>query len=172
MGVGTEKVALLGRYGRAVAVGDAAAGFEGRCFALQSQLGGLFAVDAPRVKQIQIAVVRFDVGFVGQTGGRVFGGEAGDVIGRLHCALDRCLRKVGRAGIAPAVVQVHGHAQRLVAVALHVFQLALAHADRQAATFRRFSARVGRAQLFGVVQGDVDQLFKMVTRVAEAVVGL
>jgi hypothetical protein len=124
------------------------------------------------VKQVQIAVVRFDVGLVGQPGGGVFGGEAGNVIGRLHGALNRRLGKVRRAGIATAVVHVHRHAQRLVAVAFHVFQLTFAHTDRQAATFRRLGTRVGGTQLFGVVQGDVDQLFKMVTRVAEAVVGM
>ncbi len=94
MGVGAEKMALLRRHRRAFAVGDAAAGFQGCSFAGQRQLGGLFAVHRPGVKQVQIAVLRLDVGRIWQTGGRVFGGEAGDVKGGLNRLLNGRLRKV------------------------------------------------------------------------------
>jgi hypothetical protein len=146
--------------------------FERGGLALQGDAGGFFAVDGPRVKQVQVAVVRFNVGFVGQTGRGVFGREAGNVESCLHRALDRGFGKIRSAGIAPAVLHIDRHTQRFVAVALHVFQLTFAHTDRQAATLRRFGPRVGGPQFFGVVQGDVDQPFKMVTRVAEAVVGV
>ena len=171
MGVGAEEMALLCRHSRAVAVGDASAGFERCRFALQSQLGGFFAVDRPRVKQVQLTRMGLDVGLIGQTGYRVFCGEAGDVVGRLYRALDGRLRKVGRAGVAAAVAHIHRHAQRFVAVALHVLQFALSHRDGQTAALGGFGAGIGGAELFGMRQGAVDEVFKKLAAVAETAVG-
>ena len=171
MGVGAEEVALLGRDGRAFAVGDAAAGFEGRGLAFQGEFGGLFAGDGPGMEQVQLARFGFDVALVGQAGDRVFGGEAGNVIGRLHCAFDGRLRKIGGASVAAAVAHIHRHAKRFVSVTLDVFQFALAHRHRQTAAFGGFGAGVGGAQLFGMRQGAVDQVFKKLAAVAETAVG-
>ena len=171
MRVRAEEMALLGRHRRAFAVGDAAAGLEGSGLALKGQFGRLLAADSPRVEQVQLARLGFDVALVGQARHRVFGGEAGDVISSLHGALDGGLRKVRRAGVATAVPHVDRHAQRLVAVALHVFQLALAHRHREATALGGFGARISGAQLFGVRQGAVDQMFKKLAAVAETAVG-
>jgi len=169
--VGAEEVALLGRHRRAFAVGDAATGFEGGGLALQGQFGRLLAGDGPRVEQVQLARIGFDVTLIGQAGDRVLGCETGNVIGRLHGAFNGGLRKVGGAGIATAVAHVHRHTQRFVAVALHVFQLALAHRHGKAAAFGGFGTGIGGAQLFGVLQGAVDQVFKKLAAVAETAVG-
>ena len=98
-----------------------------------------------------------DIGAVGQAGKRVFGREAGDVVGGLHGLLDGGFGEVRGAGIAPALAQIDGHAQRLVAVALHGLQLALAHADRQAAALGSLGARIRRPQLLGMLQSLVHQ---------------
>ncbi len=58
------------------------------------------------------------------------------------------------------MAHVDRHAQGLVAVALHVFQLALAHVDRQAAALRGVGAGIGGTQLLGVGQGPVYQACK------------
>ena len=180
MRVGGKKVRLLGRYGCAFAVGDAFAGFERRGLAFQRQLGGLFAgeglsVHLPGVKQIQVSALvtwLHDVGFIGQGGERVFGGETGDVIGRLHGLRDRLVRKIRRARVAAPLAQVHRHAQGFVAVALHIFQLAFAHRHRQAAALGGFGTGIGGAELFGVFQGLVGQIFKKITAVAETLLRL
>jgi len=104
-------MALLGRHGRAFAVGDAATGFEGGSFAFQREFGCGFAAHRPGVKQVEFARLRLDVHLIGQARSGVFCGKAGNVVGRLHRALDRRLRKVRGAGIAPAVPHIHRHAQ-------------------------------------------------------------
>lgn len=97
--------------------------------------------------QVAVAVGGRDVLGVGQAGHRVFGREAGDVVGGLRRLLDGLAGKVGGAGIAPAVADVDGDTERLVAVALHRFELALAHADRQAAAFGGLGPGVGGPEL-------------------------
>jgi hypothetical protein len=47
------------------------------------------------MEQVEVALLVGHVLGVGQTGGRVFGGEAGDVIGRLHRLAHRSWREVG-----------------------------------------------------------------------------
>ena len=59
---------------------------------------------------------------VGQAGGRILGGEAGDVVGRAHRLLDRGAREVGGAGVAAPLADVDRDAERLVAVALDVLE--------------------------------------------------
>ena len=124
------------------------------------------------MEQIQITLMGFDVGFIGQTSCGIFGREASNVESGLNGSLNRRFGKIRCAGVATSVAHIDRHAQGFVAVALHVFQLTLAHADRQAAAFRGFGTRVGGTEFFGMVQGRVHQLFKVVTRVAEAVMGL
>ena len=88
MGVGAEKMALLRRHRSAFAVGDAFVQTQCSGFAAQGQGGGVGTGDEPRVKQIEVGLVLHDVFFIGQTCHGVFCGEAGDVIRRLHGALD------------------------------------------------------------------------------------
>ena len=88
MGVGTEKMAVLGRHRSAFAVDDATIGVQGGRLATQSQCGRALAGDVPGVKQIQISVLMGNVFGVGQARHRVFSGEAGNVMGRLNRALN------------------------------------------------------------------------------------
>ena len=136
-------------------------------------LGGFFAGDGPGVEQVQVAVGfwRGDVIRVGQAGHGVFGGEAGNVVGRLHGLQNGPFREVRGAGIAPAMPQVHGHPQRLVAVAFDVFKFALAHADTEPAALGGLRASVGGTELERMRQGGVHQVFKGFTGVAEAAGG-
>ena len=167
--VGAEKVALLGRHPGTLAVGDALVGGERSPFAGQRQAGRVFAGDVPGMEQVQVGllVASGDVLGVGQPGHRVFGGEAGDVVSGLHRLLHRRAGKVGGAGIAAAMPDVHRDAQRLVAVAFHVFQFALAHRHAQAAAFGGLGAGVGRAQFSGMGQGGVHQLLEESSAVGE-----
>ena len=127
-----------------------------------------------RVKQVQVRLLvgLRDVLRVRQPGHRVLGGEARDVVRRLHRLADRRFREIRRAGVAATLAQVDRHAQRLVAVAFHVLQLALAHRDAQAAAFGGLGPRVAGTKTAGMLQGLVNQPLKVGTGVAEAVAGL
>ena len=112
-------------------------------------LGRGLGIDGPRVEQVQVAVarrrrLRHVVG-IRQTGGGIFGGEARDVVGGPHRLLERRAREVGRARIAAPLPDVDGDADRLVAVALDVLDLALAHRYRQADSLRDLGRRVAGA---------------------------
>jgi hypothetical protein len=98
------------------------------------------------VEQVELALLGGDVGRVGQAGGRVLGGEAGDVVGRLHRAFQRGTRKVGGAGVAAALAQVDRHAQRLVAVCSTVSSSPRARSPTGPA-LGGFGAGIGGAQL-------------------------
>jgi hypothetical protein len=155
MRVGTEEMGLLGRYGGTFAVADAAV--RGKCglLAAQGQRCGLLAVDVPGVEQVQVQRARGGFGnvcLVGQARHRVLGGEAGDVVRRLH-GLRHCRRrKIGGAGIAATLPQVDRDRQALVAVALDVLEFPLAYRDTQAAAFGGFCRRIGGTQAPGVCQ--------------------
>ena len=81
--------------------------------------------------------------------------------------LNRRLREIAGSGISPLLPNVDGDAQRLVAVALDVFKLALTHTNRQATALGRLSSGVGSTQFFSVRQCRVHQIFKKITAVAE-----
>ena len=120
-----------------------------------AMLDRLLGVDRPGMEQVEVAprgCVVGQVGFVGQAGGRIFGGEAGDVVRGAHRLLERGAREVGRARVAAPLADVDGHADRLVAVALDVLGLALAHRDRQPDAFRDLGGRVARAERLGDIQ--------------------
>ncbi len=116
-------------------------------------------------------VVR-NVPLVRQAGGVVVCREFGDVVGGLDGLLDRRFGKITGGRVAAFFTDVNRDAQRLVPVALDVFQLALAHADRQAAAFGGFGSGIAGTELFGMRQGGVHQTFKNFTRIAEAFFGL
>ena len=170
MGMGAEKMALLGRHASAFAVGDAFGGFQSRFFTGHGHAGCFLAADCPGVKQIEVSDIGFNVFWVGQTSRGVFGGESRDVKRSLHRLMDGAGGEVRGAGIASALAHIHRHTQGLVAVAFHIFELSLAHTDRQAAAFRGFSARIGSADFFGVLQSGIDQVFKKIAAVTEAAV--
>jgi hypothetical protein len=88
--VGAEEMALLGRHARAFAVGDAPVG--GSAAASHSSASSaasslVIAQGWNRSRSRCSPGLRMSAG-VGQAGHRVFGGEAGDVVGRLHRLLD------------------------------------------------------------------------------------
>ena len=112
--MGAEKMRLLGRHARAFAVGNASAGGQGSSLAAQRELRGFLAGHAPRVKQVQIGALlgfEHDVGRVGQGGKRVFGREAGNVVGRLHRLLNCFCGEIGRARVATSLTQIDSNAQ-------------------------------------------------------------
>jgi len=119
------------------------------------------------VEQVEIEVAVGHIGRVGQAGHGVFGGEAGDVISGLHRLAHRSGGEIGGGRVAAFLAQVHRDAQRLVAVALHVLQLALAHRHAQAGAFGHLGGGIGRAELSGVRQGEIDQFFKLAAGVLE-----
>ena len=166
------EVRLLGRHARALAVGDFFADTEGSGLARQRQLHRTGGSDGPGVKQLKVGPIGGHVFGVGQAGKRVFGGEAGNVVGRLHRLLNGRQREIGGGRVAPAVSNVHRHAQGFVAVALHVFQLALAHRHAQAAALRGLGPGIGGPQLAGVIQRSMGQLFKLAAAVLKTALRL
>jgi len=64
-------------------------------------------------------------------------------------------------GVAAPLAEVHRDAQGLVAVALHVLDLALAHRDRQAGPFGDLDTGVGGAQRLREGQGVFHQLLEI-----------
>ena len=128
----------------------------------------LLAGQCPGVEQVQIGLRGGDVFGVGQTRHRVFGGEARDVVGGLHRLLNGSTGKIGGAGVATPLAHIHRDAQRLVAVALDVFQFSLAHRNAQATALGGLGPRVGGAELFGVCQCRIDQPLEKRTGVGKA----
>ena len=123
------------------------------------------------MEQVQVALggaARGQVFGIGQAGGGVFGGEAGDVVGGANGLFERGGREIGGAGVAPALAQVDRDANGFVAVALDVFKLALAHRHRQAHAFGDLGGGIGGPQLLGQAQGVFDQLLELIARVGEA----
>jgi hypothetical protein len=85
-------VRLLRRDAGALRVGDALVDRERRGLALEGERDRAFRVDRPGVEQVEVARRRGAGGEavgVGQAGGAVLGGEAGDVPRRAHRLLDR-----------------------------------------------------------------------------------
>jgi hypothetical protein len=161
---------LLGRHGRALAVGDALVHRQGRGLAAQCDVGCLGRVDGPGVEEVQFGPGRWiegQVGFVRQAGELVLGREAGDVIGRTHRVADGLGREVRGAGIAAALAKVDRDAQRLVAVALDVLQLAQARRYRQPAALRHLGAGIAGAHLFRLGEGVFDPLLELFGAVGE-----
>jgi len=138
----------------------------------RAELTGLGRGDGPGVEQMEVGKLVGHVLGVGQAGHRVFGGEAGDVVGCLHRLAHRVGRKIGSGRVAAPLAQVDRDAQRLVAVALDVLQFALAHRHAQARAFGHLHAGVCRAQLPGVAQRHVGQGFELRPGVLEAGAGL
>ncbi len=164
---------LLRRHRSAFAVGDFLAHAQGSSFAFQRQTRSFFAGNGPREKQVQIALTllyRNDVVRIGQACKRVFGRESRDVVGCAHSLLDSSIRKIRCAGIATSMSDVHGNAQRLVAVAFDVFQLSVAYRHAQAATLRDFGAGIRGAKLPGMGQRSVHAGFKKCSGIGEATV--
>jgi hypothetical protein len=123
-------VGLLRRNCRTFAVGDPFVNRQCSRLCPHRQLCRGLAVDRPGKKKLQVVALLADLRHIGRVRQRskgVFGGESGNIKGSLHGLLDRCLRKIRGAGVAPALPDVNRYPQRLVTVAFHVFQLAFAH---------------------------------------------
>lgn len=113
------------------------------------------------MKEIQIGVAVGDVLLVWQAGHRIFGREAGNVVSRLNRLANGVRPEIGGGGIAATLPQVNRHAQRLVPVALHVFELALANRHTQSGTFRHLHPGITGTQLSGMGQGQVGQRLEL-----------
>ncbi len=132
------EVRLLRRDAGALGIGDARVDRERRRLAARGDRDRRLGVDRPGVEEVEVAAGGAGVGEVlgiGQAGGGVLGGEAGDVVGGAHGLLERRRREVGAARVAAPLADIDGDADRLVAVALDVLGLALAHRDRQPDAF-------------------------------------
>ena len=139
-------------------------GGEGCVLTAAGQLGGRVGVQGPGVEQVQVHRRHCRAGQlvgIGQAGGRVLGGEAGDVKRRTHGLLQRGLGEITGAGIAPALAGIDRDADCFVAVALDVFQLALAHRDRQAGALAHLGRSIGGTQGLGDGQRVVDDLLEL-----------
>jgi hypothetical protein len=150
--VAHEEVRLLRRHARALGIGDAPVGGEGGGLAAQRQLAGLGGIDRPGMDQVQVdrCLLRGgEIGLVGKPRRRVLGGEAGDVVGGLHRLLEGGAGEVRRARVAATLPEIDGDADRLVAIAFHVLEPALAHRHRQPGAFGHFHRRVARARRAG-----------------------
>ena len=163
---------LLRRHAGAFAVGDQPAGAQSGGFAFERQQGGLLRIDSPGVKQVELGVLARNVALGREARGFVGGGETGNVESSLHGLLDGRFREIAGGSVAAFLAHIHRHTQRFVAVAFHIFELTLAHTHAQAAAFRGFGRRIAGADVGGVFQGRVDQIFKEVAVVAEARLGL
>ena len=171
VGVGAEKMRLLGRHRRALAVGDALAGGKGSRLDDQGQTGGLLTVDGPGLEQVQIGALlglRRHIARIRQGGKRILRRETGNVIRCLHGLLNGSAGKIRGAGVATALADIDRHAQRLVPVTLHVLQFPLANRHAQATALRGFCTGIGGAELLGMGQRGVNQFLKIGAAVAEA----
>ena len=166
-----EKVGLLGRNPSAFAVADLLAGGQRGRLAAQGPGHGLFGVDGPGVEQFEVGVAVGDVLLVGQAGHRVLGGKAGNVVSGLHRLADGVRAEVRRRCVAAPLPQIHRDAQRLVAVALHVFERALAHRHTQTRPFRHLHPGIAGAQLAGMGQRHVGQRFELLRVVLKSWLG-
>ena len=170
--VAGEEMRLLGRDSGTLGIGDAAVSREGSTLATARDLGRLGRIDQPRVKKVEVARRRVAAGHVGhvrQTCGRVLGGEARDVECGPHRLLERGARIVRRARVAAPLPEVDRDAQRLVTIALDVFEVALAHRHRQPGALGHFNAGVARAQAARESERILDQLLEGLARVGKAV---
>ena len=169
--VAQPEVRLLRRDAGPFRVGDARVDVERRRFARERQLDRPGGVDVPRVEEVEVEAGGRGVGqgvVLGQAGSLVLGGEARDVPRGAHRLLDRGWREIRCAGVAAPLAGVDRDAHRLVAVALDVLGLALAHRHREAHAFRHLGRRIARAELAGVREGQVDEFAELLARVREA----
>jgi hypothetical protein len=124
--IGRHEVRLLRMHAGPFAVGHARVDLEGGRLGALGQQDGFLGADAPWVAQAQVARVHFQHVGVGQAGAVVFGGEAGDVVGRVHGGAQGGRGKVGSAGIAAFLADVDRHAHAFVFVLLEGLDFALA----------------------------------------------
>ena len=102
------------------------------------------------MEQVEVGVAVGHLGHIRQTCHGVFGGETRDVVSGLHRLADGGGGEVGGGGVAALLPQVDRDAERLVAVAFHVLQLALAHRDAEPRALGHLGGGVDRAQLLRV----------------------
>ena len=107
------------------------------------------------------------VDVVGQAGGRILGGEARNVESRAYGLRQRGGAEVRRAGVAAPLTQVDGNADALVAVALDVLDLALAHRYRQTHALGHFDGGIAGADVARHAQDFLDQGGELLARVRE-----
>jgi len=108
------------------------------------------------------------VGLVWKSGRRILGGKTRDVKGRLHRLFDGRNREVRGARVAAPAANIDRHRQALVAVALHIFQLPLAHRHTETAPLGGFCRRITGAKFLRAREGKVHQLLKKDPAVTKA----
>ena len=162
---------LLSRHTGAFGVGDAWIQRQGSALATLCDLGGAGGINRPGVKQVEVAhggLAQGQIGRIRQTGGRVVGGEACDVVCCAHGLFERSAREVRGARIAAPLADVDRHADRLVAVALDVLDFTLAHRHRQANALGNLGAGIGGTDLCCELQRIIDQLLEIGTGIGKA----
>ncbi len=107
MAVAVDEAGTLGVDGRAFGVADPRIAATCRVFALARDAGGLVGAHLPGMIQVEIGdVARHQLG-IGQPGGRVFRGVAGDPAGGGDGLANRLGAQVGGAGGALALAEIH-----------------------------------------------------------------
>ena len=119
----------------AFGIADARVKIERRRFAVGRQLERLGAADIPFVVFVQIGGVGGHQIGIGQAGVGVLRGVAGDVQGSLNGAGQRLFGKIGGAGAAFALPQIHGQIQRFVLAVLDLVGFAQPHLHAQSHRF-------------------------------------
>ena len=136
--VGVHRQALPAAQRGAIGIGHAAVGLAPGRLAGQGQVDRLVGVQPPRVPGVQVreaAVgrrLRHQSG-IGQAGGRIILGVAGDRTGLLDRGFQARLVQVGGAGAALALAEVNGHGDATVAGGFNRLHLAHAHRHVQPA---------------------------------------
>src|SRR5438046_277373 len=107
--VAGEEMRLLRRDAGALRIGDAAIDRQRGALATRRDLDRALGIDVPRMEKVEVArgsLAECQVLLVGQARSRVLGGEAGDVVGRLHRLPQRRAREVRRARVAATLPEI------------------------------------------------------------------
>ncbi len=172
VGVYRQAFAAAGRG--AVGIGYARIGLAPGGLAGQGQLDRLLRFQRPRMPAVQLGHVARHQRRVGQPGGDVVLGIAGDRAGLGDGRLEAGFVQVGGAGAALALAEVDGDADAAVAGGLDRFHRAQAHVDVQPAVFAAADLGLAGAQLARPRQqplGDIGQALQAFQAVVAAQFG-
>jgi hypothetical protein len=106
-----------------------------------------------------------------KAGGRILSGEARDVVGGPHRLLQRLAREIRAAGVAAALADEDGDAERLVAVALDMLERAFASRHRQPRSFRHLGRRIAGTDGTSDLQHILHQRLELLARIGESLRG-
>ena len=162
---------LLGGDVRAFRIFDHRADIEGGFFAAAGDLDCLFHRHAPGVIELRVGELLGQQVLFRQTSEGVGGGEAGDRNRRIHRGFHCCAGKIGGAGVAALLAQIHRDAQPLVAVVFNGFHFAVTHANGLAKAFRDVDLSGRGAAGAGVIEHLLRQVAQRIWGETETLSG-